>query len=82
MAAFLMGFLIAGLIGGTLLYKCYDKREIAEKKLRQKIANLEHNLEMIRRNSELQIERLKREPHRPRSKTKKPSTISTFSLEM
>jgi hypothetical protein len=56
MGPFLLGFLISGLIGITLVYNCYSKREITEKKLRQNINNLEHNMEMQRQEFELRIE--------------------------
>jgi uncharacterized protein YneF (UPF0154 family) len=61
MAGFLLGFLIAGLIGGTFVYNCYNKREITERRLKQNCTNLEHNLQMIRKESELRVEGLNKE---------------------
>ena len=71
MAGFLLGFLIAGLAGGSVVYNCYAKREITEKRLKQNVANLEHNLEMIRRESELRVEQLNKELIKAKEQNKK-----------
>lgn len=71
MGAFLLGFLIAGLIGITLVYGCYNKREITEKRLRQNIANLDHNLAMITKESELKIDQLETDLKRCRDENRK-----------
>jgi len=61
MGPFLLGFLVAALIGVTLVYNCYSKREITEKRLRQNIGNLEHNLDVIKKESGVKIDQLTRE---------------------
>ncbi len=74
MAAFLLGFLLASLIGVTFIYNCYNKREMTEKKLRQNLGNLEHNLAMIQKESELKIDQLESEGRRLRDENKKLSS--------
>jgi hypothetical protein len=71
MAGFLLGFLIAGLIGGSLVYNCYNKREITERRLKQNVTNLEHNLAMIRKESELRIEGLNKELIKTKEQSRK-----------
>ncbi len=71
MAGFLLGFLISGLIGGSLVYNCYSKREITEKRLRQNLANLEHNLEMVRKESTLRLEQMSKEMVKTKEQNKK-----------
>ncbi len=71
MAGFLLGFLIAGLIGGSLIYNCYNKREITERRLKQNVTNLEHNLEMTRKESELRVEGLNKELIKSKEQSRK-----------
>jgi septal ring factor EnvC (AmiA/AmiB activator) len=71
MAGFMLGFLISALVGGILIYNCYAKREITEKRLKQNVANLEHNLEMIRRESGLRVEQLNKELIKTKEHNKK-----------
>jgi septal ring factor EnvC (AmiA/AmiB activator) len=71
MASFLLGFMIAGILGGTFIYSCYSKREITEKRLRQNIGNLEHNLEMIKKESELRTEQMNKELIKTKEQNKK-----------
>ncbi len=71
MAGLLLGFLIAGLIGGSFIYRCYEKRESTEKKLRQNVANLEHNVEMLRKESEIRIETMNKELIKTKEQNKK-----------
>jgi len=71
MAGFLLGFLISGLVGGTLIYNCYNKRELTEKKLRQNIANLEHNLQMLKKETEVRVDVLNRELIKTKEQNKK-----------
>lgn len=61
MGSFLLGFVIALLGGISLWYHCWSKREITEKRLRQNIGNLEHNLELLKRESGIKIDQLTRE---------------------
>jgi septin family protein len=68
---FLLGVLIAGLVAVTLVYNCYHKRELTERKLKQDISNLEHNLAVVRRESELRIEQLETELKRAGRENKK-----------
>ncbi len=71
MGPFLLGVLISGLIAITLVYNCYSKRELIERKLKQDINNLEHNLAVVRKESELRIEQLEAELKRARRENKK-----------
>lgn len=71
MGAFLLGFLLAGLVGVTLVYGCYNKREITERKLRQNLQNLEHNLAMIKKESELTIDQLEGELKKTKDENRK-----------
>ncbi|MCP5046302.1 MAG: hypothetical protein GY940_03965 [bacterium] len=71
MASLLLGFMIAGLIGGSVVYSCYNKREMTEKRLRQNIGNLEHNVNMIRKESELRLEQLNKELVKTKEQNKK-----------
>lgn len=71
MAGFLLGLLISGLAGGIVVYNCYSKREITEKKLRQNVANLEHNLNMIRKESEIRAEQLNKALLKTKEQNKK-----------
>lgn len=83
MGAFLLGFLGAGLIGVTLVYGCYNKREITEKRLRQNIANLDHNLAMIKKESELKIDQLEGDLKRCRDENRKSlSKIEIMSQDL
>ncbi len=61
MGSFLLGFVIALLGGVSLWYHCWSKREITEKRLRQNIHNLEHNLDMLKKESSIKIDQLTRE---------------------
>lgn len=71
MAGLLLGFLIAGIIGGSFIYRCYEKREVTEKKLRQNVANLEHNLEMLRKETDILIDSLNKELIKTKEQNKK-----------
>ncbi len=71
MAGFLLGLLISGLVGGIVVYNCYSKREITEKKLRQNISNLEHNLNMIRKESEIRVDQLNKTLLKTKEQNKK-----------
>ena len=71
MGPFLLGVLISGLIAITLVYNCFHKRELIERKLKQDINNLEHNLAVVRKESELRIQQLDAELKRTRSENKK-----------
>jgi septal ring factor EnvC (AmiA/AmiB activator) len=71
MGPFLLGFLLAGLVGVTLVYGCYNKREITERKLRQNIQNLEHNVKMITKESEIAIEQLEVELKKTKDENRK-----------
>lgn len=58
MSAFLLGLLIAGIIGGTIAYQCYSKRELVERTLRTNIKNIEYNMQMLKKETSLKIEQL------------------------
>ena len=79
MGPFLLGFLFSGLIGITLVYNCYSKRELTEKKLRQNIGNLEHNMEMLRKENELRVEQLTVDLKKSRDQHQK--SISTIDIK-
>ncbi len=70
-SSFLLGFLIAALIGGTVAYNCYSKREIIERKLRQNIRNLEHNLAILKKESQLRVEQLDAEVQKYKEQNRK-----------
>jgi len=74
MGPFLLGFLIAAIIGLTLVYNCYSKREIVEKKMKQNIANLEHNLRILQKENELRIEQLTVELKKAKDENRKSMT--------
>jgi len=57
-AGFLLGILISGVIGAALVYNCYNKRESTELRLRQNVGNLEHNMAMLKKESEMKEEQL------------------------
>ncbi len=65
--AFIMGFLIAAIIGMLFTFNCYSKRELTERKMRQNF----HNLEVLRKEDELKIEQLKVELKRAREENRK-----------
>lgn len=71
MAGVLLGFLVAGIIGGFFVFECYDKREVTERKLRQNVSNLEHNLDVIRKESDTLIENLNKELIKTKEQNKK-----------
>lgn len=71
MSAFLLGILIAGLIGGTIAYNCFTKREAVERSLRVNIQNLEHNISVVRKESELKVSQKDNELNRARDQNKK-----------
>lgn len=58
MAGFFLGVLLAGLVGGTVAYNCFSKREIVERSLRTNIKNLEHNLAIVKKESQVKVEQL------------------------
>ena len=74
MGPFLLGFLIAAVIAITLVYNCYSKREITEKKLRQNISNMEHNLNMLQKENQLRVEQLSIDLKKARDENKKSLT--------
>jgi hypothetical protein len=78
MGPFLLGFMIAALVGITLVYNCYSKREMTEKKLRQNINNLEHNLSVLRKEYDIRIEQLEADLRRSKEENKK--SISTIEV--
>lgn len=83
MGSFLLGFVIATLIGVTLVYHCWSKREITEKRLRQNINTLEHNLEVIKRESEVKIDQLTRELKKTKEENRRAmSDIETFQRDL
>ncbi len=71
MQAFLLGILIAGLVGGTIAYNCYTKREAVERSLRVNIKNLEHNMAVIKKESEIKANQLDTEIARQKNQNKK-----------
>ena len=71
MSAFLLGILIAGLVGGTIAYNCYTKREAVERSLRVNIQNLEHNITVVRKESELKLSQKENELNRAKEQNKK-----------
>jgi hypothetical protein len=71
MSAFLLGILIAGLIGGTIAYNCYTKREAIERSLRVNIQNLEHNISIVKKESELKLSQKEIELNRATDQNKK-----------
>ncbi|MGE5343088.1 MAG: hypothetical protein ACM3SY_16560 [Candidatus Omnitrophota bacterium] len=71
MAEFLLGILIAGVFGAGLVYNCYNKRESTEKKLRQNVGNLEHNMAILKKESEMKIDQLETEIKRLRDENRK-----------
>lgn len=78
MGPFLLGFMIAALVGITLVYNCYSKREMTEKELRQNTSSLEHNLGVLRKEFEIRIEQ--READLKRAKEENKKSISTIEL--
>jgi peptidoglycan hydrolase CwlO-like protein len=71
MSLFFLGFLIAGIIGGTIAYNCYTKRESTERTLRTNIHNLEYNLTMIKKESEVKVEQLNNELKKAKEENKR-----------
>ncbi len=67
----LLGAMIAGVICSVFIYNCYNKREVVEKRLRQNIDNLEHNLTVMRKESENRSEQLESELRKLREDYKK-----------
>ncbi|MCP5103074.1 MAG: hypothetical protein GY950_06840 [bacterium] len=61
MAGFFLGVLLAGLVGGTVAYNCYTKREAVERSLRTNIKNLEHNLSIVKKETAVKVEQLNNE---------------------
>lgn len=71
MSAFLLGVLIAGLVGGTIAYNCYTKREAVERSLRVNIQNLEHNMIVVKKEAEVKLSQKDLELARAREQNKK-----------
>jgi hypothetical protein len=71
MAEFLLGVLISAVIGATLVYNCYNKRESTEKTLRQNVGNLEHNLAIMKKESEMLSDQLETELKRVKEENRK-----------
>lgn len=71
MQAFLLGILIAGLVGGTIAYNCYTKREAVERSLRTNIKNLEHNIVVVKKEAEVKVNQMDTELARAKNQNKK-----------
>ena len=83
MGPFLLGFLIAAIVGLSLVYNCYNKREQTERKLKQNISNLEHNLRVLQKENELRIEQLTVDLKKAKDENRKSmSTIEIMQREL
>lgn len=71
MQAFLLGVLLAGLVGGTIAYNCYTKREAVERSLRTNITNLEHNIAVVKQEAEVKVNQMDTELARQKNQNKK-----------
>ncbi len=70
MDLFLVGFLIATIIGGGLAYRCYETRSSLIKRSNNQQAKLTRELENLKSSSEYEIESLKGEVEELKAKGK------------
>ncbi len=71
MAAFFLGILISGVIAGSIAYNCFTKREVIERSLRTNIENLEYNVTVLKKESELKIDLLNADVKKAKEESKK-----------
>lgn len=71
MSLFLLGILISGLLFGTIAYNCYTKREAVERGLRTNIANLEHNISVVKKEMKIVKNQLEDEVKKVKEQNKK-----------
>jgi hypothetical protein len=61
MTQFFLGLVISGIVGVIVAYNCYNRREIVEKRLKQNVVNLEHNLVVAKKENQLKVDQLEME---------------------
>lgn len=74
MSSFLLGMMIAGIVGGSIAYNCYAKREVIEKTLRHSIQNLEYNITMVKKEAQLRLDQMDLELKKTKESSRKTFT--------